>query len=206
MGQVQKIRERIVTLLGGRCNSSECRWVGIDGIQGCDDLRCLQIDHIFGNGREEALLKGNSYQQYKQILDDPDKRSKYQLLCANCNWIKRRVNNEYGGGRKGRNIDRLSVTTRASYISDMRRLTNLLPSLLKNDEIKKATEKLSWLTTRLASDGVDVTLLMGGRPRNCRECDAPISKGHQYCSDCIAAKKQERGRIYRLKDRLKAKS
>lgn len=56
---------------------------------GFTDPRALQIDHIYNDGYlERKLLKGSSsVGRYKRVLEDVDGR--YQLLCANCNWIKR---------------------------------------------------------------------------------------------------------------------
>ena len=31
---------------------------------------------------------------------------KYQLLCANCNWIKRHKNKEFGGPKNGTRIEK----------------------------------------------------------------------------------------------------
>jgi len=50
----------------------------------------LQIDHINGGGTKERK-KTNSLRRYKLVLEDP---SKYQLLCANCNVIKKYMNKE----------------------------------------------------------------------------------------------------------------
>ena len=51
------------------------------------DERALQIDHIKGGGSaDRKKYKGTSY--YYFILNNPD-LSKYQVLCANCNVIKR---------------------------------------------------------------------------------------------------------------------
>lgn len=60
----------------------------------CDfsDWRALQIDHINGSGNKERKNQSNSQKNLLiDILKYPDK---YQLLCANCNWIKRYENNE----------------------------------------------------------------------------------------------------------------
>ena len=54
------------------------------------EIRCLQIDHINGGGAKERKEITNLF--YKKVLDD--KEGNYQLLCANCNWIKRHINNE----------------------------------------------------------------------------------------------------------------
>lgn len=61
---------------------------------GIEDLRVLQVDHIEGGGwKERKLMGGGSYctQLPDLIRRNPDK---YQLLCANCNWIKKFDNNE----------------------------------------------------------------------------------------------------------------
>lgn len=52
---------------------------------GFSDERALQIDHINGNGHKEREEFGYVGLQ-KRVLANP---KEYQLLCANCNWIKR---------------------------------------------------------------------------------------------------------------------
>ena len=78
-------KEEIHTLLGNKC--VKC---------GFDDNRALQIDHINGGGyTERKEYSKNPSKYYKNILDSIlNKENKYQLLCANCNWIKRFENNE----------------------------------------------------------------------------------------------------------------
>ncbi|MEK7178047.1 MAG: hypothetical protein AAB721_00070, partial [Patescibacteria group bacterium] len=56
------------------------------------DYRALQIDHILGNGSKERK-KNNTTKIYHKIVNKQTKG--YQLLCANCNWIKRYTNKEY---------------------------------------------------------------------------------------------------------------
>ena len=63
-------------LLGGKCSNPNCLVPG-----GCVDWRCLQVDHI--NSKEK---KKGAWNTYKEVIKDP---LKYQLLCSNCNWIKR---------------------------------------------------------------------------------------------------------------------
>lgn len=84
------LRQRAVDAMGGRC--VRC---------GFDDYRALQFDHIHGGGIRE--LGGNGY---KGSAPEPSKRMKaiiagerpdLQLLCANCNWIKKSENNEVRG-------------------------------------------------------------------------------------------------------------
>jgi 5-methylcytosine-specific restriction endonuclease McrA len=55
------------------------------------DTRALQIDHVGGNGRQERRRFG-WYSVYLKVLSDQN--NEYQLLCANCNYIKRYDNDE----------------------------------------------------------------------------------------------------------------
>lgn len=61
---------------------------------GFADARALQIDHINGGGSRESNM--GAMKMYKKILADP---AGYQLLCANCNAIKKVENNEVVGRR-----------------------------------------------------------------------------------------------------------
>ena len=82
--QHDKCRKAILDLLGNHC--IRC---------GFDDVRALQVDHIKGGGSKErkAWKGGNNFYLLKEILNN-GWEGKYQLLCANCNWIKRFENNE----------------------------------------------------------------------------------------------------------------
>lgn len=84
-----KLRAYIAEFFGGKC--SRC---------GFDDPRALQMDHINGGGGQERKNgKDTLWQRYVFIKDHPDEaRQKYQLLCANCNCIKRVENQEYRNG------------------------------------------------------------------------------------------------------------
>lgn len=84
------LRAAALTYLGNKCASLDCRWLNTDGSLGCTDTSILQIDHILGGGnKERATLKPK--QMHKKILaGSPD----YQLLCANCNWLKRVLKRE----------------------------------------------------------------------------------------------------------------
>jgi hypothetical protein len=74
-------RLALITKLGGKC--VRC---------GFDDPRALQIDHVNGGGAREVHSFPNRHRYYKHLLSDVS--DKYQLLCANCNWIKREENKE----------------------------------------------------------------------------------------------------------------
>ena len=73
----RELKNKIFDKYGGKC--VKC---------GIDDFRVLQIDHVNGGGRQEfKQYTTGYYQYYKRVLSDDT--GKYQLLCANCNWIKR---------------------------------------------------------------------------------------------------------------------
>lgn len=81
-----RLKERIFEKFGGIC--MRC---------GFSDIRALQVDHIGGGGCSE--LRGtNRKKYYTSVLFD--KSGKYQLLCANCNWIKKHENNEHRWNKK----------------------------------------------------------------------------------------------------------
>ena len=73
-------RQELIRFLGGKC--IKC---------GFSDYRALQIDHLNGGGHKEIRDLGH-YQMYKRVYAHPED---YQLLCANCNSIKRYENNEW---------------------------------------------------------------------------------------------------------------
>lgn len=75
------LRDKVVELLGRVCNNC-----------GFSDDSVLQIDHVHGkSGRKEP----SGARMYAKILRDNATQS-YQLLCPNCNWIKRHTNKEVG--------------------------------------------------------------------------------------------------------------
>ena len=79
-----KSRNAVIEFLGGKC--IQC---------GFSDKRALQIDHINGGGSKERKEKGFNAEFHKHVLKSlMNGENKYQLLCANCNWIKRFENKE----------------------------------------------------------------------------------------------------------------
>lgn len=70
-------KSRVYQLLGNKC--SNC---------GFSDIRALQIDHVNGGGSNKERNRNSSY--YKKVAKSIEKNEKeFQILCANCNWIKR---------------------------------------------------------------------------------------------------------------------
>ncbi len=101
----RKLRSEIVARLGERCSDPGCRWRNDDGTWGCTDVRALQIDHVRGGGSTELraghgvglahLYRVRTDLKYAALTGIP---SAYQLLCANCNWIKRYGSRAEAGG------------------------------------------------------------------------------------------------------------
>jgi hypothetical protein len=75
------IRDEIFAKLGCRC--VRC---------GFADRRALQIDHVNGDGYLELRRKLNTFKYLKRVI--ADKKGRYQILCANCNWINRHEQGE----------------------------------------------------------------------------------------------------------------
>lgn len=63
-----------------------CVWCGFS------DSRALHIDHIDGGGHKERRTISEHKFQQKVLVSTPG--VEYQLLCANCNTIKKVENNE----------------------------------------------------------------------------------------------------------------
>jgi hypothetical protein len=82
----RQLRGIVINLLGNKC--AKC---------GFDDIRILQIDHIDGSGhtdRKERHSRNMWYVYQKVITSVKNKTKKFQLLCPNCNWLKRIENKE----------------------------------------------------------------------------------------------------------------
>ena len=79
----KKRRMEILSMIGTKC--VKC---------GFDDYRALHIDHVNGGGNKERKTHSHSwsYKFWKNAL--VERKEDYQVLCANCNWIKRYENKE----------------------------------------------------------------------------------------------------------------
>lgn len=84
--EYQDLKLKVHETMGGKC----CKC-------GFKDSRALQIDHIKGDGFQDK--KDGNYNGKKHLvqvlLSVMNKEKRFQLLCANCNWIKRFDNNEH---------------------------------------------------------------------------------------------------------------
>ena len=84
--QYDLIRSQIFEKLGGKC-----------ALCGFNNPLALQVDHVNGGGtRERQLYRTKGLRTYyKDILGKIEVgNTSYQLLCANCNCIKRGRNRE----------------------------------------------------------------------------------------------------------------
>lgn len=82
----REVREQILDALGPRC--VQC---------GFADRRALQIDHVHNDGAEERRALHPKYPRatatkkyYLHILCNIGS-GRYQVLCANCNWVKAKI-------------------------------------------------------------------------------------------------------------------
>lgn len=80
-------RSAAIRKLGGKC--VRC---------GFSDERALQIDHPKGDGYLERKMYYSNYTYYRRIALC-ELKGDHQLLCANCNLIKARENDELNGQR-----------------------------------------------------------------------------------------------------------
>ena len=77
-------RLSLLNILGNKC--VRC---------GFSDMRALQIDHINSDGKKDRIRFANPDRAYFYYLHHLDEiEHNLQLLCANCNWIKRWEKNE----------------------------------------------------------------------------------------------------------------
>lgn len=66
---------------------------------GFGDIRALHIDHKNGGGNKNRDKNRSQNGRLKEVMADP---SLFQILCANCNYIKRIENNEIKTGPRER--------------------------------------------------------------------------------------------------------
>jgi len=83
---IVKCRQELMEIIGYKC--IRC---------GIDDGRVLQFDHINGGGNEERIRFRSSNAMVRYYIRHPEEAiDKLQVLCANCNWIKRHERGEHG--------------------------------------------------------------------------------------------------------------
>jgi hypothetical protein len=74
--QYHELKKSILNKYGSKC--ARC---------GFSDWRALQLDHVNNNGAEDREESRDGNGVYNSALKDKD--GEFQLLCANCNSIKR---------------------------------------------------------------------------------------------------------------------
>jgi hypothetical protein len=91
----KNFRVKLIILLGNHCiNPYNIDHSGFEA--DIDYMHCLQIDHVNGNGCQDRKETKDSYMMYRRMYKEVETGSKeYQLLCSNCNWLKRHKNEEF---------------------------------------------------------------------------------------------------------------
>lgn len=92
------MREKVLQLLGNRC--ANC---------GNNDSRVLQLDHKFGATEKQGEYLRSGTALYEALACGRKKLLDFQLLCANCNVIKKHERQEVRGIR----LKRFTVCGRA---------------------------------------------------------------------------------------------
>jgi len=83
-----RLREELMEILGG-CMCSFCGY--------SQDVRALQIDHKYSVGNIDKLKFSSNIAMYRYYREHSNiAKAKLQVLCANCNMIKRHTNKEWG--------------------------------------------------------------------------------------------------------------
>lgn len=93
----QIVRAILVQFLGGKC--VKCQFT---------NLVALQLDHIHGDGGKERQYFKSSSTMYSYYLNHlSEVKQQLQVLCANCNWIKKEQQNEVSRkGNRGNNFEK----------------------------------------------------------------------------------------------------
>ena len=142
-------RRALLEFLGGRCS---CQGVDCyhDGPCPVDDERCLQLDHIDGHGADDRRRLGlrNVVDYYSQHIDEA--REKLQLLCANCNWVKRMANHETAGTGRGYHSAgaEMTIVDRLKACPEFATVRDELEALLAQDGIDADPHLVGWLRER----------------------------------------------------------
>lgn len=79
---------------------------------GFSDKRALQIDHINGDGYTSKIINKTGSMcrrtNYYEVIESIKKNeNRFQILCANCNWIKRVENEEHK--KRGDDVNKIRI-------------------------------------------------------------------------------------------------
>lgn len=101
-----RIRNELYELLGDKCKNC-----------GFSDRRAFQIDHVNGGGNSRKIVNRNGMGKTRQVLEQVRNGSReYQLLCANCNVIKKIENREVKGHLKVVREDYINRMIKKRYV------------------------------------------------------------------------------------------
>lgn len=80
----ENVKDYVFSLYGNKC--ANC---------GFNDKRALQLDHKNGCKEKQGDYERGGIGLYYAIYLGRRNKDDFQLLCANCNWIKRHTNKEH---------------------------------------------------------------------------------------------------------------
>jgi hypothetical protein len=134
-----KQRQQVIDHLGSHC--VECGY--------CADDRALQIDHVNSDGAEQRRTgAGRGRALLHAVLTD--EAGRYQLLCANCNAVKRIAECESGARTYNRTPPvTLRVTKRCPHCATTKPVSEFVRNAARHDGLS------SWCAVCMASDRAD---------------------------------------------------
>lgn len=146
-----ELRPLVMKLLGSKCKSPNCKWFDVNTqTYGCRDLSILHIDHILGDGNVDRIRYNNVYKHIYNLINNQGIEyvmRYYQLLCPNCNSIKKVINKEVRGkagevptldkiNERGKNIPNFTPLSQSRELEEIKNTPGLL------GEAYRATVKL----------------------------------------------------------------
>lgn len=101
------------------------------------DFRVLQFDHKKGSGRKEARSFKSGFNMAKYYYKNLDiAKDRLQLLCANCNWIKRSENKEHIYAKIRTTQHDIDVRFKHKIRADLFKIVGAKCILCNNDDIR----------------------------------------------------------------------
>jgi len=132
-------RDALITVLGSKCSCehTDC-WH--DGPCKVTDGRCLQIDHVNGDGNVDRHRFATDDAMFRHYLENfGSEGCKVQVLCANCNWIKRLWNEELRQAEPFGDIAE-SIEGLDSYAVLLTSFRDIAGSIVRTDELTLLVE------------------------------------------------------------------
>lgn len=189
------LREEILLNLGMVCT-----------VCGNSDIRVLHIDHINGGGIRHRKEFGSRYQYYKSIIDCG--YSGLQLLCANCNFKKKREEDRlYGRSHRKASDDQelnaLRERKRNCVNAYNRRLREDALNVIGSRCCRCGESDIDVLQIdHVSGGGRQEIISLGSHNSLYKKVIRDSGAGYQcLCANCNWIKKLENDEVYRNADR-----